>query len=56
MHKRFRENNIDGGELADKKGQYAQAEICFTAALKEAEKFGPQDVRLARTVSAYKRL
>lgn len=35
------------GEIAFGKNNYGQAEKCFIAALKEAEKFGPQDKRVA---------
>ncbi|MBY0549039.1 MAG: tetratricopeptide repeat protein [Candidatus Obscuribacterales bacterium] len=44
------------GEIAFGKNNYGQAEKCFLAALREAEKFGPQDKRVAhacKNLAAY---
>ncbi len=43
--------NIEAGETAYKAGENAEAEQDFNLALKEAESFGPNDVRLARTLN-----
>ena len=43
------ENMKAGGE-AYRSGQYAEAEEQFVAAVKEAEKFGDEDPRLARSL------
>lgn len=40
----------DNGEREYAQGRVAEAERLFLAALREAEKFGPQDPRLARTL------
>ena len=41
----------DAGIEAYKQGRYAEAEKLWLAALKEAEKFGPQDPRLATSLN-----
>lgn len=42
---------MEAGEQAYGQGRYAEAEKALRAALNEAERFGPQDPRLARSLS-----
>lgn len=42
---------LDSGKKAFEKGDYAEAQEHFLAALREAETFGPQDLRLAATLN-----
>ena len=45
------ETYTDAGTEAYKRGQYAEAEKLWVAAFKEAERFGPQDPRLATSLN-----
>ena len=45
------ETYIDAGVEAHQRGHYAKAEKLFLATLKEAEKFGPEDPRLATSLN-----
>jgi tetratricopeptide (TPR) repeat protein len=47
---------IGEGEKAYQQGNYAEAEKQYVAALREAERFGPGDRRLATTLSSLGRL
>ncbi len=42
---------LDAGIKAYKQGRYAEAEMSFHAALKEAERFGPEDSHLATSLN-----
>ena len=46
----------NAGTEALEQGRYAEAEEQFLAALKEAENFGPEDLRLARSLNELARL
>ena len=43
--------HLTAAESADQQGRYAQAEQLYLAALQEAEKFGPSDLRLATSLN-----
>ena len=43
--------HLDAGHAAYANGRYPAAEVEFVAALKEAERFGDADVRLAKTLN-----
>src|SRR2546425_452013 len=45
------EASTRAGEQAYRQGRYSEAERSFQAALKEAEQFGPEDPRVARTLN-----
>ena len=45
------ERKIDAGTNAFQQGHYAEAEKLWLAALEQAEKFGPQDQRLATSLN-----
>ncbi len=45
------EQQIEAGKKAYSRAQYAEAENRFAAALREAEKFGPEDARLATSLN-----
>ena len=45
------ETYTDAGRKAYEQGHYAKAEKLWVAAFKEAEKFGPQDPRLATSLN-----
>jgi tetratricopeptide (TPR) repeat protein len=45
------QQHYDAGKTAYEQGQYTKAEKQFGAALKEAEGFGPDDLRLARSLN-----
>ena len=45
------ETSTDAGLEAQRQGRYGEAEEHFSAALKEAENFGPEDHRLATSLS-----
>ncbi len=45
------ETYMAAGKKADQQGNYSAAEKQFGAALKEAEEFGPQEQRLATSLS-----
>ena len=47
----MRNPRTDAGTEAYEQGNYTEAEKLFVAALKEAEKFGPQDPRLATSLN-----
>ena len=46
------QSHMDAATTAYQQGNYPEAEKQLVAALKEAERFGPQDPRLARTLSS----
>jgi tetratricopeptide (TPR) repeat protein len=46
------ETYLDAAKTAAQQGRHADAEKMFSVALKEAEQFGAQDVRVATTLSA----
>lgn len=50
-HERLWESYRESGEKEYQEGRFAEAEKMFLAALHEAEKFGPEDPRLARTLN-----
>ena len=45
------QSHMDAGVKTYQQGNYPEAEKQFTAAVKEAEGFGPQDLRLATTLN-----